>query len=434
MIRLPTRDFQVELEKAMKKETPRPQTHQLENAMMLILAPNHEAQTACVSVAFPYGDMNSMQKWGLPTTHFLEHMFRKGTTTRSVHQMLDELDWMADEHNAFTAGEMMQYFQTADSSELPSAIAILADQVQNSTIAPERLALEYGPITQEYARKLDSPTYPSTLRFSSELYGDHPAGRRCAFTEEEVRRITREILLEAKETMCKPDKCALIVYGDFNPDEAISAARESFEGFTGKSTAPEIPEAPLAQEHKEVLVENEKIKRALLWVGVKKPTSKNMPDLDVVSFQIGRAVLSRKLLFALRTDSGLTYGVSVGGSGSKCYAYTEITTDTKPDDLEAGKSVLTDVLRKVADGEISEDDVALAKYRAARAERLSVHEVITKAHGLAFDALHFNKPNAAADYLPNLRKVTLDGVRAALQKYMDPDKALVLTTVPKRRN
>ena len=81
--------------------------------------------------------------------HFLEHMAFKGTASRNQHQLELEIENMGAHLNAYTSREQTVYYAKAFSSDLPKAVEILADIIQNSTLGELEIEREKSVILRE---------------------------------------------------------------------------------------------------------------------------------------------------------------------------------------------------------------------------------------------------------------------------------------------
>ena len=83
------------------------------------------------------------------TAHFLEHMAFKGTKKRSQLDLELEIENMGAHLNAYTSREQTVYYAKAFSKDLPRAVEILADIIQNSTLGEAEIEREHGVILRE---------------------------------------------------------------------------------------------------------------------------------------------------------------------------------------------------------------------------------------------------------------------------------------------
>ena len=129
-------------------------------------------------------------------SHFLEHLFFKGTKHRpnagDVHQ---ELDRLGSEHNAFTSQELTGYWVKAAGKHFDTALDIVSDILLEPLFKADEIEKERGVILQEISMYEDMPQRKIFTIWEDLLYGDQPAGWAIAGPPETIRKIkTREIL------------------------------------------------------------------------------------------------------------------------------------------------------------------------------------------------------------------------------------------------
>ncbi|MBV8506962.1 MAG: insulinase family protein, partial [Alphaproteobacteria bacterium] len=109
--------------------------------------------------------------------HFLEHMAFKGTERRSARDIAEEIEAVGGHLNAYTSRESTAYYAKVLKEDVPLALDILADILQNSTFDPEELERERTVILQEIGQANDTP---------DDIIFDH--FQECAYPEQAMGR------------------------------------------------------------------------------------------------------------------------------------------------------------------------------------------------------------------------------------------------------
>ncbi|MET0990331.1 MAG: pitrilysin family protein, partial [Glaciihabitans sp.] len=92
------------------------------------------------------------------STHFLEHLLFKGTTTRSALDIAVSFDAVGGEHNAVTAKEYTCYYAKVRDQDLAMAVDVIADMLTSSVLDPDEFETERGVILEELAMADDDPS------------------------------------------------------------------------------------------------------------------------------------------------------------------------------------------------------------------------------------------------------------------------------------
>src|SRR3989442_13903171 len=110
-------------------------------------------------------------------SHFLEHLFFKGTERRTAAQIAEEIDAVGGGLNAFTGKEYTCYYAKGLREHLPLALDLLADIFPQSTFAAEEIDRERSVLVQEISQAEDTPDDYVHGLFNLALWPGHPLSR-----------------------------------------------------------------------------------------------------------------------------------------------------------------------------------------------------------------------------------------------------------------
>lgn len=130
-------------------------------------------------------------------SHFLEHMFFKGTKKRpSTLAISEELDRVGGAYNAFTSEEHTGYWAKVDYKHLNLALDVVSDIFLNSKLAAQEIQREKAVITEEINMYQDTPMQYVGQLFSQVLYGDQPAGWSIIGNKKNIKKFQRKNFLQ----------------------------------------------------------------------------------------------------------------------------------------------------------------------------------------------------------------------------------------------
>src|SRR5215510_3947679 len=127
--------------------------------------------------------------------HFLEHMAFKGTERRSARAIAEEIEAVGGHLNAYTSRESTAYYAKVLKEDVPLALDILADILQNSTFDAEELERERTVILQEIGQANDTPDDIIFDYFQESAFPDQAMGRPVLGKPEIIRRLGRDAVL-----------------------------------------------------------------------------------------------------------------------------------------------------------------------------------------------------------------------------------------------
>ncbi len=160
------------------------------------------------------------------STHFLEHLLFKGTTTRTALDIAVAFDEVGGEHNAMTAKEYTCYYAKIRDKDLPMAVAVLADMFTSSLIDAEEFEAERGVILEELAMADDDPSDVVSERFFEAVFGDHPLGRPIGGSPASIGAVDRDAVLAHYRANYRPQDLVISVAGAVDHDQLVALGHE----------------------------------------------------------------------------------------------------------------------------------------------------------------------------------------------------------------
>ncbi|TSC70457.1 MAG: hypothetical protein G01um101470_829, partial [Parcubacteria group bacterium Gr01-1014_70] len=213
----------------------------LENGMRAITVPMKDTKSLTLLALFGTGSRFETKKTN-GVSHFLEHLFFKGTKSRprpgDISQALDDV---GAEHNAFTAKEYTGYWVKAASHHFPLALDIVSDILLEPLFKEEEIEKERGVIFQEMNMYLDTPRRYVHDIFESLLYGDEPLGWEIIGTSGSLQGLSRENILTYRKSQYIGSNAVLVVAGAFQEEDALRRVEQAFVRLpsgTAKSCPP----------------------------------------------------------------------------------------------------------------------------------------------------------------------------------------------------
>ncbi len=218
----------------------------LDNGLRVITAPMLGTNTVTVLILCGTGsDYESKKINGI--SHFLEHMFFKGTPKRPSPDIVNqELDSMGTVHNAFTSHELTGYFIKAGKSYFHDSLNILTDIYSNALLKGEEIEREKQVIVEEMHRDKDTPTTYIWWIWERLLYGDQPAGRDISGDEDTIRALKRDDFVGYFHNQYVALNTAVVIAGNFNEPEAVEMVRSLFADI--RSEPPIYKKPPVVEE------------------------------------------------------------------------------------------------------------------------------------------------------------------------------------------
>ena len=290
----------------------------LANGLRVYASPIPGTKTITVMMMFGTGSKyESLSNNGI--SHFLEHMFFKGTSNRpSAQKISQELDALGCEYNAFTAKEYTGYWIKIDSTKISPAMDILSDMLLYSNFSAAEIEKERGVIIEEINMYHENPMMYVEDLFETCLYGDTPAGREIAGPKENILRMPRASFLEYFKSQYGVNSAVLCLAGKV--DKKTERLAEKYFGKMPESIFKDKLKTPDEQQKPQVIIYFKEGKQAVISLGVRAFDTyhRDKTILKVLSVILGGSMSSR-MFTEVREKRGLAYFV---------HTTSELYTDT----------------------------------------------------------------------------------------------------------
>ncbi|WP_456271500.1 M16 family metallopeptidase [Bacillus sp. AK031] len=239
-------------------------------------------------------------------SHFLEHMFFKGTETRSAREIAESFDSIGGQVNAFTSKEYTCYYAKVLDNHASYALETLADMFFNSAFDEEELKKEKNVVYEEIKMYEDTPDDIVHDVLSKAVYENHPLGYPILGTEETLDAFNGQTLRDYMHNMYTPDDVVVSVAGNVDPSfiKEVEKLFGNYEGGKGhqQNEAPSFHHNKVSKKK-----ETEQAHLCLGYPGL-QIGHEDIYSLIVLNNVLGGSMSSR-LFQEVREQRGLAYSV-----------------------------------------------------------------------------------------------------------------------------
>ncbi|MHA6251248.1 M16 family metallopeptidase [Oceanobacillus sp. CAU 1775] len=239
-------------------------------------------------------------------SHFLEHMFFKGTKTRSAQDIAEAFDSIGGQINAFTSKEYTCFYAKVLDTHKDMALEILTDMFFNSVFDEAEMEREKKVVYEEIKMYEDTPDDLVHDLLAKASFSDHPLGYPIIGTEKQLETFTKEALDDYMKERYTPDNIVISVAG--NIDETfVKSIEANFSQLEGNKV-DKVTDKPLfiakTINHKK---DTEQAHFCLGYQGLPINHSETY-SLIVLNNVLGGSMSSR-LFQEIREKQGLAYSV-----------------------------------------------------------------------------------------------------------------------------
>lgn len=204
------------------------QLETLKNNLKTLFVHSPGSNAASVQIWFRAGSALEQTKEDEGISHFLEHMFFKGTSSRPGAKIAHEVESFGGDINAFTSFDYTCYYINPPSHELIKSVEILLDMVSNPEFKNEDLFPERDVVFEEFRRGMDSPSQTAFHKIQQAAFTGTYAHQILGH-EQSIKNFSREQLISYRKKYYNLSNAMLLVAGDLSKKEEIIKEIEKFK-------------------------------------------------------------------------------------------------------------------------------------------------------------------------------------------------------------
>lgn len=370
------------------------------------------------------GSINEDEK-NAGISHFLEHLFFKGTSKYPTGMMDKILDSKGANVNAATSKDYTHYYIEIPSKFFDLALELHADMLQNPLIPRKELERERPVVIEEISKGQDS----ASRRVFENLYeliyskSNHPYKRNVIGTKDVIENVTREEILEYFNKFYTPDAYTTVIVGDVNKDEALKKVASAFNQAKKKQVKVNYPHIKPINKIEEK-IETMDVNKTIAMFGFLAPKFDENADnyaLDVLSTMLTNgksSILNHKL----KEESELVLSIDSGNYSQKDSGIFYLHLTMKPENEECARKALLDEILKIQQGDFDDEILLKAKKQIKTDTYYSRESISNISEDLGYDFTFSKNINYYDNYLKNIEKVTKKDIIAVAKKYLILDK------------
>lgn len=324
-------------------------------------------------------------------SHFLEHMFFKGTRSRTAREISREMDALGGEMNAFTGRETTTFYVKVLDQHLEQALTLLTDLFHDSQFPTRELEKEKQVVLEEIRTVQDDPEDLLQDLHTEQVLRHHPLGRPILGKPETVSSLRRSDLLRYVGTHYDPKHTIVAIAGHFKERPLAKLLERLFRPVPARSEQRARRQPPSVSGG--LLVQRKKLEQVHLCVGLRGvgASDTNRYAAHVLNTVLGGSVSSR-LFQEVREKRGLAYSIYSYLSNYSDAGTMTIYAGTR--DREAGRvvEVICRELRRIRRDGIAKAELALAKNHLKGSLMLGLESSHGRMSKLAKDELYLGAP------------------------------------------
>ncbi len=246
--------------------------------------------------------------------HFWEHMAFKGTQKRKAYHIINRLESLGGELNAYTTKEKICFYASLLDKHLDKAVELITDITFNATFPEKQIEKERGVILEEMSLYRDTPEDALQDEFDELIFPNHALGRNILGTELTVRRFQKQNFLDFIRKHLNTHKIILSSVGNYPLKKVVKLAEKYFLDIPEKNHT--IPRqqfdgyVPMIKQIKKPITQSH---CALGSTAYPIGHPDRIPFFMLLNI-LGGPGMNSRLNLSLRENHGLVYGVDANYS------------------------------------------------------------------------------------------------------------------------
>ncbi len=358
-------------------------------------------------------------------SHFLEHLFFKGTERRSASELAEAIDAVGGVLNADTDREHTCYYAKVLGEHAPLAIDLLSDIFLASRFAPEEVAREKDVVLEEIAQIEDTPDDLINDLFHQAYWPEHALGRPVCGTRETVTAFDREACRTWVARRYRPDRLVVAAAGDVRHDVLVDEIARRFGHLAGSAPLEEGVSPTLRSG---VSVHRRKLEQVQLCFGTQGvPVTDADRDVAIVlNSALGDSPSSR-LFQEVRERRGRAYSIDSFLCSYRDTGYLGIAAGTRPRWVREVVEIVIGELARIRREGVPAAELVRAQGKLKGTILLGLETSDQRMERLALNEMYFGRQVTTTELAARLDAVTNDQIVSLASRLFTPEScSLVL--------
>ena len=382
--------------------------HTLSNGLRIIHEPSSSKVAYC-GFAVDAGTRDEAEnEQGM--AHFVEHLIFKGTRKRKAWHILNRMENVGGDLNAYTNKEETVIYSAFLTEHFGRALELLADIVFHSTFPQNEIEKETEVIIDEIQSYEDTPSELIFDDFEDMIFRNHPLGRNILGRPDLLKKFRSEDAMAFTSRFYQPSNMVFFVLGDFNFQKIVRQVEKLLVDLPLVTVENQRTIPPLYVP--EQLVVHKETHQAHVMIGSRgyNAYDDKRTALYLLNNILGGPGMNSRLNVSLRERRGLVYTVE-----SNLTSYTDtgafcIYFGTDPEDVDTCLKLTYKELKRMRDVKTTSSQLMAAKKQLIGQIGVASDNNENNALGMAKTFLHYNKYEASESVFRRIEALTAEGL------------------------
>ncbi|MBP5328195.1 MAG: insulinase family protein [Bacteroidales bacterium] len=283
------------------------QYHTLNNGIRIIFRQNGSA----VTHAGVYINIGSRDESGREEgmAHFIEHSIFKGTEHRRAYHILNRIDGVGGELNAFTTKEETCIYASALSIYLDRCLELFADILFHSTFPDKEIEKEKSVVLEEINSYKDTPAELIYDDFEEYIFAGHPLAHNILGNKKNVRRFTTDEIKDFMRRNYTTERMVISIVGNEDFGKVVRLCEKHFGEYESKSSAADRSTKPEYKQFNITLARHTHQMHVMVGFPALDVYDKHKAAFSLMNNIIGGPAMNSRLNVSIRERYGFCYSI-----------------------------------------------------------------------------------------------------------------------------
>ncbi|HZH32013.1 MAG TPA: pitrilysin family protein [Pyrinomonadaceae bacterium] len=403
--------------------------HVLSNGAVAYLVEDHDLPLVSVSTLVRTGSyLDPAGKEGLASLTGAQ-MRAGGTTSKTAEEFDEAADFLAAGISNSIGATQGNASVNVLAKDTDAGLALYFDMLRNPRFQEDRIKLAQSQILQGLERRNDRTDVIENREWTRLMYGaEHFSAKET--TKASVEGITRADLIAFHQRYYQPGGFIFAVSGDFNTKEMIAKLEAGMRGWAvNKQPVPEVPKPTLAPVAGVYAVHKADVNQGRVSIGHTGALRDN-PDAYAIAIMndiLGGGGFTSRITSRVRSDEGLAYSAGSNfGLGVYYPTNFRATFQSKNPTTSQAIDIIMEEINRLRTTKVSAEELETAKNSTIEVFPRTFATAAQIAATFAQDEYTKRPADYWTTYRARVAAVTADDVQRVAQKYLQPDKLVVL--------
>lgn len=378
--------------------------HTLSNGLRIIHLPNSSPVAYC-GYAINAGTRDeATNEQGM--AHFVEHLIFKGTHKRHSWHILNRMEHVGGDLNAYTNKEETVVYSAFLVEHFPRAVELLTDIVFHSTYPQPEIDKEVEVIIDEIQSYEDTPSELIFDDFEELIFPNHPLGRNILGKPDLLHQFKSEDALRFTGRFYRPDNMVFFVQGNMDFKRIVRLVEKAVSDVPATTTRCER-EKPSDYIPRSLTMKRD-THQAHVMIGCRSYNThdRKRTALYLLNNILGGPGMNSRLNVALRERSGLVYNVEANLTSYTDTGVFSIYFGTDPSDVDRCIRLVHKELKRLREKPLSTTQLALAKKQIIGQIGVAADNFENNALNMGKTFLHYDKYETPQEVFSRIQALT----------------------------